>query len=334
HYSLHNDNARLHPSHSFQKLSVTRNTASKIIPCPQQNCETTPRWSRSRSYAYRKTLPLQSNKVHNETERLRPDVSFQKLCVPQNSASTINQSPQRNCEATPRCLVPEATRTAKHCLYNQPKSTTKLRDYAQVSRSRSYAYRKTLPLHHPLSTIKLRDYAQVSRSRSYAYRKTLLLQLSPFEDENSLYLPSGLLWNPCELGKVRILMSRTTKGSDVCKPGAKIYEFHRSEHSFIWKLLLFQSIFSGNRVRISKERNHHRDKLQESYHVTSDGRQYTMNTRKEGIETRRITHYRENKGMSDRNWKPECSGDYGALLDCNQADRWEYAMCLPMRDGV
>ncbi|KAG8265672.1 hypothetical protein J6590_089423 [Homalodisca vitripennis] len=102
--------------------------------------------TRSGSYAYRKTLPLQSSPVHNETARLHPGQSFQKLCLPQNTASIIIPCPQRNCETTPRPIVPKAMRTAKHCLYNHPLSTTKLRDYTQANRSKSYAYRKTLPL--------------------------------------------------------------------------------------------------------------------------------------------------------------------------------------------
>ncbi|KAG8250847.1 hypothetical protein J6590_072646 [Homalodisca vitripennis] len=172
---IHNETARLHPGHSFRKLCVPQNTASTIIPCSQRNCKTTPRplvqeamrtakhclynhplfttklqdytqATRSRSYSYRKTLPLQSSPVHNETARLHPGHSFKKLCVPQNTASTIIPCSQRNCKTTPRPLVQEAMRTAKHCLYNHPVSTTKLRDYTQAIRSKSYAYRKTLPL--------------------------------------------------------------------------------------------------------------------------------------------------------------------------------------------
>ncbi|KAG8329332.1 hypothetical protein J6590_088923 [Homalodisca vitripennis] len=70
------------------------------------------------------------------------------------------QYPQRNCETTPRSFVQEAMRTAKHCLCNHPLSTTKLRDYTQASRSKSYTYRKTLPLqsspvHNETARLKL-----------------------------------------------------------------------------------------------------------------------------------------------------------------------------------
>ncbi|KAG8314673.1 hypothetical protein J6590_087375 [Homalodisca vitripennis] len=118
--------------------------------------------SRSRSYAYRKTLPLQSSPVHNKTASLHPGLglSFQKLCVPQNTASTIIPCPQRNCETTTRPFVPEAIRIAKHCLYNHPLSTMKLQDYTQASCSRSYAYRKTLhlqssPVHNETARLQL-----------------------------------------------------------------------------------------------------------------------------------------------------------------------------------
>ncbi|KAG8266060.1 hypothetical protein J6590_079980 [Homalodisca vitripennis] len=91
--------------------------------------------SRSRSYTYRKTLPLQSSPVHNETARLHPGLSFQKLYVPQNTTSTIIPCPQRNCETKIRPFIQEPIRTTKNC-------------------------------------------------------PTII----PFQDENSLYLPSGLIW--------------------------------------------------------------------------------------------------------------------------------------------
>ncbi|KAG8290434.1 hypothetical protein J6590_081511 [Homalodisca vitripennis] len=91
---------------------------------------------RSKSYAYRKTLTLQSSPVHNETARLHPGHSFQKLCVPQNTASRIIPCPQRNWETTVMPFIQEPIRTTKNC-------------------------------------------------------HTII----PLEDENSLYLPSGLLWD-------------------------------------------------------------------------------------------------------------------------------------------
>ncbi|KAG8268595.1 hypothetical protein J6590_021410, partial [Homalodisca vitripennis] len=116
--------------------------------------------SRSRSYAYRKTLPIQSSPIHNKTERLRP----------------------------------EAMRNAKHCHYNHPLSTTKLRDYAQVSCSRSYAYRQTLPLESsPVHNETGRLQLVLSFKNLYGPQNTAST-IIPFEDENFLYLPSGLLW--------------------------------------------------------------------------------------------------------------------------------------------
>ncbi|KAG8329477.1 hypothetical protein J6590_084910 [Homalodisca vitripennis] len=112
--------------------------------------------SRSRSYTDRKTLSLQSNPVPNETARQEEKIINCELIVesklyePQNSASTIIPWPHRNCETTLRPLVKEAIRTTKHCLYNQPLSTTKLRHYTQASRSSSYTDHKTAPYNHPL----------------------------------------------------------------------------------------------------------------------------------------------------------------------------------------
>ncbi|KAG8309421.1 hypothetical protein J6590_086338 [Homalodisca vitripennis] len=175
--TVHIETARIHPGLSFQKLYGPQNTASTTTSKLRDYTQAT----HSRIYTDRKTLPLQSTTVHIETARIHPGLSFQKLYGPQNTAPTINHCPHRNCENTPRPLVPEAIRTAKHCAYNQPLSTSKLREYTQASRSRSYTDHKTLPLQ---SSNRVR---------------------TPGEHIRSM---------------MRILVSPTTRGCDVCKPGA------------------------------------------------------------------------------------------------------------------
>ncbi|KAG8280405.1 hypothetical protein J6590_082846 [Homalodisca vitripennis] len=185
--------------YSPQVFSSSRCLALTIqsLQSPQRNCETYAEAYRLRSYTVRQTLPLQSSPVHIETARIHPDLSFQKLYGPQNTASTINHCLHRNCETTPRPLIPEAMRTAKDCLYNQPHSGLSFqklygpqktastinhcphRNYETTLRplvKEAIRTTKHCPYNHPLSTSKLREYTQTSRSRSYTDRKTLPLQ--------------------------------------------------------------------------------------------------------------------------------------------------------------
>ncbi|KAG8275251.1 hypothetical protein J6590_090205 [Homalodisca vitripennis] len=197
--------------------------------------------TRSRSYAYRKTLPLQSSPVHNETARLQLGLTFKNLYGPLKTV--LHSSPLR-----------------MRALYT-----------SQVACSGSNNPQKLQRL------LRIKSKAEIKISEVITHVKK-----SKYHCTVSRY-------------KVRILMSRTTKGSDVCKPGAKIMNFTD-----------LSTLSSGSCC----------------FFIPSS------------VATGSDTHYRENKGLSDRNRKPECSGDYGELLDCNQADRWEYAMCPPMRDGV